>query len=290
MRFIVRNQLSTAVAFAAILVVSGCGGSKQSQVDPALEKQLAEIRERLDRLSAKLTEEVASESNPSPASDASVVFHAPNEAKDFLNKLGKNPAAEKLAEALTAVDDWSVRPEQEKEMQQFKLEVASQLRELVREEVVAKQKAALEAKTGAEGLKRHSEAGAVLALYPMSEDEAITEEAKRLAAQQREVAVRLEVIRRQRYNSWATGQIEAAINGYNSIKSAVPGRTDRPKLVTSLVDSLGPVDPALLEPAVLELYNYCIDQTKEALYESEKVYLAKKLTEPTIVRKTLEDY
>jgi hypothetical protein len=284
-----RNQCFAAIA-AAILVLSGCGGTKQSQVDPALTKQLADIRERLDGLSAKLTEQVSQEGNPSPDPDAAVEFHTASEAKDFIKKLGKNPAAQKLAEAFATVDAWPARPEQEKELQQYKLELASQLRKQVKEEVVALQKAALDAPTGADGVKKHSEAGAVLALYPMSEDKAITEDAKNLAAQQGELAVRLEVIRRQRYNRWATEKIEAAIKGYNDTKSAVPYKTDRPKLVASLVDSLGPVDPALLEPAVLELYNYCIDNTKGALYEAEKIDLAKKLTEPSIVRKTLGDF
>ena len=54
--------------------------------------------------------------------------------------------------------------------------------------------------------------------------------------------------------------------------------------------NLGPVDPSLLEPAVLDLYNYVIENTKGKIYEGEKTELAKKLTDPSIRRKTLGDF
>ena len=48
-----RNQCFAAIA-AAILVLSGCGGTKQSQVDPALTKQLAEKDRRIAELERRL--------------------------------------------------------------------------------------------------------------------------------------------------------------------------------------------------------------------------------------------
>jgi len=212
------------------------------------------------------------------------------DAKQAIKKLGTTPGAEKLAAALAAIDAWTVKPEQEKEFREYKLTLAAQLRKSVKGEVVALQKAALDAAAGSDGAKKHSEAGRILALYPMSEDKAVIEEAKLLSSQQGELAVRLEVIRRQRYNHWAAERIEAAIDGYNSTASRVPYRTDREKLVASLVDKMGAVDPALLEPTVLDLYNYVVDLTKGALYEAEKITLAKQMTDPTISRKTLGDF
>lgn len=58
----------------------------------------------------------------------------------------------------------------------------------------------------------------------------------------------------------------------------------------SLVSHLGEVDPIQLEPATLELYNYVIDLTKGSISEKEKVDLAKRLTSPSIKRKTLGDF
>jgi hypothetical protein len=127
-------------------------------------------------------------------------------------------------------------------------------------------------------------------MYPMSEEKGVIEEAKQLSAQQGELAVRLEVVRRQRYNHWAAEQVEQAILDYNNTKSRIPYRTDRDKLVTDLVGNMGAVDPALLEPTVLELYNYVVDLTKAALSEQEKIELAKRMTDPTLKRKTLGDF
>ena len=188
------------------------------------------------------------------------------------------------------MDVWPVKSDQEKEMRQFKLELASQLRKQVKEEVVAVQKAALDADSGAKGARKHAEAGRILALYPMSEEKAVIEEAKQLAAQQADIAVRLEVLRRQRYNHWAAEQVGKAILNYNNTKSGIPFRTNTDKLVEDFVGNMAAVDPALLEPAVLELYNYAFDLTKAALSEQEKIDLAKKITDPTLKRKPLGDF
>jgi len=58
----------------------------------------------------------------------------------------------------------------------------------------------------------------------------------------------------------------------------------------ALVKNLGEVDPNLLEPAVMELYSYAIELTKDDLAEQEKVELAKRLTDPSIHRKTMGDF
>jgi hypothetical protein len=300
----------------ATFAFSGCGPSDRAPADPALEKQVADLRERLDALPAKLASKaqlasvaddvraiqkkvagLAEEVAPAPGASSAAIpdgatseFRTTTEAKELVKKLGKQPSGVKLAEALATMDAWPVKSDQEKEMRQFKLELASRLRKQVKEEVVAVQKAALDADSGAKGARKHAEAGSILALYPMSEDKVVIEEAKQLAAQQADIAVRLEVIRRQRYNHWAAEQVEKAISDYNNTKSRIPYRTDRDKLVEHLVANMGAVDPAILEPTVLELYNYAVDVTKAALSEQEKIDFAKKMTHPTLKRKTLGDF
>jgi hypothetical protein len=156
--------------------------------------------------------------------------------------------------------------------------------------VTALQKKALEATSGAGGAKKHAEAAAVLALYPMSEDKTVVEEAKKLSGQQAELAIRLEVLRRQRYNRWAVEKIAEAIDGYNENRGWWSPMEESQFLTDSLVESLGEVDPGLLEPVVLERYNYVINLTKSAISEEDTVYLAKRMTNPSIKRKTLEDF
>lgn len=269
------------------LAVTGCNDNER-----LLQKQLTQINEKLDALNSQFSATtVLDKAASASASDITLTeLHTASEAKELIQKLGKQPTASKLAEALNAIDSWSVKPDQESDMLQFKLEIITQLRKRVIEEVTSLQKAALEADSGKNGAKKHIEAGTILALYPMSEEKSVIEEAKQLSAQQADVAVRLEVIRRQRYNHWAAEQVEKAIANYNNTKSSIPFNTDRNKLVADLVNDMGPVDPAQLEPMVVELYNYAVNLTKDALTEAEKTDLAKKMTDPNIKRKTLGDF
>lgn len=285
------SSLHLWMPYFLVLCLGSIGCSRNDQGDPSIAKQLTQINEKLDALSAQHAT-VPSQSNDAISlADSSLIdFHTTSEAKELFKKLGEKPSATQLANALNTVDAWPVKSEQEKEMRQLKLGVATQLRKLVKEEVIALQKAALESDSGNKGVKKHAAAGSILALYPMSEESSVIEEAKLLAGQQADVALRLEVIRRQRYNHWAAEQVEKAISDYNNTKSRIPFKTDRDKLVVDLVNDMGPVDPALLEPTVLELYNYAVNLTKEALWEAEKIELAKKMTDPTIKRKTLGDF
>ena len=167
------------------------------------------------------------------------------------------------------------------------------MRELVRVEVEFHQEAALKSPSGSEALREHSEAGQILVRYPMSEDASIIEGAKRLAYKQSEVLNRIEVIRRQRYNQWATGQIEQALVYYNDNVSSNP-LNGNANLIDPLVRNLREVDPANLEPAVLELYNYVIDRTKGSLSQKNNsrltLELVKRLTDPSIRRKAMGDF
>jgi hypothetical protein len=195
-----------------------------------------------------------------------------------------------MAALLAEIDTWVVRPEEEAGMLEFKLKLATRLRELVKSEIVLLQKQALASPNGREAAAKYSEAGRILSLYPVSEDLSVLEEARLLSQQQGECARRLGVLRRQRYNHWATAQIEKAIKGYNSKSSYWSPKKENPLLINSLVETLGTVDPALLEPVVLELYNYVIELTKGSISESDKIDLAKRLTGPDVKRKGLEDF
>jgi hypothetical protein len=81
-----------------------------------------------------------------------------------------------------------------------------------------------------------------------------------LSAQQAEVANRIEMIRRQRYNRWSAQQIDYAIWGYNQKSSLLHPKNENKDLMDSTVSTLGEVDPILLEPVVLELYPTPLDE------------------------------
>ena len=195
----VRSFVIVALATWSSLCL-GCGSSNQA----AIEEQLKAINEKL-----------AAGPIDGGGMSQNEGLRTTEDAKGVIKKLGNAPNAQKLAEALATIDSWSVSPEEQKPFTEFKTALASQLRQKAKEEVVAIQKAALESKSGSEGAEKHADAGRILSLYPMSDDPKVIAEAKRLAAQQAEIAARLEVLRRQRYNHWATEQIESAIAGYN---------------------------------------------------------------------------
>ena len=225
-----------------------------------------------------------------PGTEPQVRFATVGDAEGVVQKLGDNPSTERLAEAILTMDGWLIKPGEEERFKKYKLGRQSRLRQLVKAEVLAHQEAALGAATSAEGVKEHAEAGRILAMYPMSDEPSVVGEAKLLATRQAEVVGRLEALRRQRYNRWATDQIEKSIDFYNANVSHFNPFNDNAVLVDSLVKHLGEVDPAGLEPAVLELYNYVIDRTKGSISEKNKLELAKRLTDPSVRRKALGDF
>lgn len=263
----------------------------------ALQQQTTKLNETVGALREELRALIAAAGGAVPV-DAATVSSAGDTAslrsaadvETAIRKLGESATAQQLATCLADLDEWTLRPGEEQKCITLKLKLAARLRQRVAREVHNLQSAALEASTGAEAIARHGEAGQVLALYPMSQDSAVLDEAKRLSAQQTEVASRIESTRRQRYNRWASQQIEAAIDGYNKGSSYWSPKKENKTLMDSLVKCLGSVDPSLMEPAVMELYNYVIDLTKGSISEKDKIELAKRLTDPSISRKTLGDF
>ena len=283
---------------------SGCGGGTPKDTPnvvadrlAAIEGQISELTKQVGNLAKKETGAEDLGSPSAPPADVHSVSDAKKEWETLGKEptadqepLGKEPTADQMASCLAMLDDWTVRPEEESGFRTLKLGLASTLRKKVAEEVRVLQSEALNCDSSREGAEKHAGAGRILSLYPMADDPQVTAEAKLLSAQQAEIAARLEALRRQRYNNWAAVRIGAAIDAYNDIASSIPYKSDTTKLVESLAGNLGPVDPALLEPAVLDLYNYALENTKAKIYEKEKTELAKKLTDPSVKRKILGDF
>jgi hypothetical protein len=233
----------------------------------------------------------AENTNETPLPDAEQFeLRTAAEAEEAIKKLGDAPTTHQIAICLLELDEWVIRPDDEQSVLRLKQGVAAQLREQVRQEVIEKLRACLSAPSGDESIRIYGEAGQILALYPMSEDQYVIDEAKALSARRIDIANRIDVLRRQRYNQWASRQIESAIDGYNKKSSYWSPMRENGELMDSLVQSLGEIDPVLIEPAVMELYNYVIDLTKGSISEKDKIDLAKRLTDPSISRKTLGDF
>lgn len=287
-----RSSTATLIAAMLGLILISVGLYKISRVERTLvgiASGLGQVRNESRIVVAKLRAEDDGLLDTTGA-EPEIRFATLDDAQAEIKRIGLDPGAEQLAESITRLDGWLIEPDQEEQFLRFKLEQLVRLRRAVETEVVAHQAAALKASTGIEGAREHAEAGKILVLYPMSDEVEVVEGAKRLSARQAEVANRLEVLRRQRYNRWATLRIEQAVNYFNANVSRYNPFSDNATLIDSLVKYLGEVDPVLLEPAVLELYNYIIERTKGSISEQNKLQLAKRLTDPAIRRKTLGDF
>jgi len=278
----IKTQLEALAANLAAIrkTVSDPNVPNVSMQLTSVERQIGLL---LERVSSLLEEAKPSEENLPE-------LHTTADAEAFVSKLGKCPSAEQLAAALTMFDSWSIEPADELSYGDYKVSLLPRLRDQVKKEVLIYQQKSLAAETGSEAAEMHAEAGRLLSLYPIVQEKAVLDEARRLSARQAEVAARIMAIRRQRYNQWATDRIEGAINGYNENKSLLNPIRENPALIASLVKNLGEVDPSLIEPAVLDLYSYAINTTKNSISEADKIELAKRLTDPKVKRKSLGDF
>lgn len=250
---------------------------------------LSDIKKLLEELEAALEEKLSKDA-AMQEDDIEVEIHSVADAKKLIAELGDEPTAQDLALSLAEIDLWIVSPEEEEAFVEFKTSMITKLQAMVVKEVTDLQQKALKADSGDQAEKLHSQAGQVLAMFPLTESPEVLEKARSLANEHSEVAVRLQVIRRQRYNQWAAERIENAINGYHANSSTLSPIAENPLLVKSCVKELAEVDPALLEPAVLELYSYVLDLTNQAIAEKDKVTLSKGLSDPKVRRKSLGDF
>jgi hypothetical protein len=257
----------------------------------AADRELMSRLERIERQLTVVARQFEDVPEAAPAdSDEFPRFHGTEEVEAMIQELDKTPTARQLASALTTLDSWFIAPPDEEAVQKAKAGLVGRLREQVKKQVVALQKSALSAANGSQAVEKHGEAAEILLLYPMAEDKAVLEEVRRLATQQADVAARIEVLRRQRYNHWAMDRIEAALKGFHENSKYLSPKQENAALVASLVKNLGDVDPSLIEPAVLDLYNYVFTLTKDSISEIDKIELGKRLSDPANKRKILGDF
>ena len=252
----------------------------------ATENRIAQLEQKLDSLQDTI----------SPASDTSDAdmegtfeLHSKQDASDLIAGIGQPPSAEALANQMAIIDEWVASPEDADALASFKTEQLTVLRTLVRNEVESLNDQALKADTGAQAAAMHAKGARLLALYPMESSEGVLDEARILSSRHSEVGLRIDVIRRQRYNAWAMARIDDCIRSINSIASSFKS-SDNPRTIDATVEHLGKVDPLLLEPVVAQLYNYAIEQAKSNVSPEQQLELGRRMIDPAITRKEYGDF
>jgi hypothetical protein len=236
----------------------------------------------------------AAPTHPEPAASAArePPAHTRADAQRLIDELGGDPAPATMVRALDVLAGWTFSEDDEDVVAGYTLALVTRLRRTIHSRLASMTAGALLAATsnGRDAQDILADAADVLMLYPPSDEPAILKEQRGLSTNLADLASRLFVMRRQRYNSWATRQIRGAIDGYNAKSSYFSPLRENDELIDSLVAHLGAVDPVLLEPMVADIYAYALDLTKGSISESEKTSLAARLTDPSIVRKSLGDF
>ncbi len=246
--------------------------------------RLADLEKTLQKV-----ETLLSDSSEGDSTDPELELHTTADAVKLVSALGGMQTAEKLAECLGTVDGWIAGADEQDALQTFKVQQVDKLRALVKKELADLHDNALKAETGSKAGDFHAKASQILALYPISNAQTVLDEARQISSRHAEIGVRIDVIRRQRYNAWAMTQIEETINTVNATANSFK-TSDNPKTIEATVKSLGEVDPNLLEPVVAQLYNYAVEQAKGNVSSAQQLELGKRMIDPKIRRKGYGDF
>lgn len=206
-----------------------------------------------------------------------------------LQQDGSTPTIEKLSSAVSEIDGWLFAEEEEVNAGKRIETLTQSLRHRISQEITSLLKTALEAKNGTAAAVQMSRINSLLALYPSPTSEEQKSSLDEITKNILSTSKRIEELQRLRYNQWAIEQIKnelleyrklTKITTFEDLKKIVV--TDKNALLKICIDYLQVVDPGLLEPAALDLYNHAYTLTRNALGEDDAqlIALAKGLSNP----------
>ena len=202
--------------------------------------------------------------------------------REHFNNLAEDSTAQEIADVLMLTRDIQPHQEDQKNFGEIEAKLIGQLRQKVKAEVSELHEKALKSSSYREGYRLSRNSGVVLALYPMSEDPSVMEEAEELSLRQTELIRRLELIRRQRYNYWAAQQLEKALNVLRQYQNK--------EGMEFAVKYLRVIEPKFLEPAVSSVYSYTTNEMMKEFNGADKAKIAKMLTDTSTFRRGLEGF
>lgn len=197
-----------------------------------------------------------------------------------------NPAG--YAKALAEIDEWNFNIEEQKSATEIIKLLTDKLREMVVQEIVSGIEKAINAPSGSEALEKINKVKGVYLLYPKQDDDT---QQKQLADKITSALMRIDELRRLRYNSWVADQVQKAADGSYKKKKLLPNNNDDDlQLIKIFKEDLGSVDTTYLDPAVMGIYQHVLTLFSDALKEPNKVKLAKELNSIELHRKTPIDF
>lgn len=214
----------------------------------------------------------------SPKNSDVMTFEQLQKAAQQLDQSGK---ARDYADLLVQIENTAFYQGDRHEVDKLQASLVVRLRELVESEAHTLHKLALNAPNYGEGYSYFRDASAIIALYPMADEKDVMLQAEELSEKHRKVEAGLLTHRRQRYNFWAASQIQ------NALKVLRNGAKGGAK---TTIEYLTVIEPSQLEPSVSAIYSYTVQQLMDELKMDEKAEVAKKLSNPDNLRRTLEDF
>lgn len=193
-----------------------------------------------------------------------------------------------FAVALSDVDEWMFYPEDQEAATKKFNSLLDDLRAKISVAISGQLEQALKAPSGAEADVFLINAGDLFSLFPQPETDDQKQEARKLSTSISSAGNRVAELRRLRYNQWAANGVQASMDGYYKKKKTFGD--DDPDLIKNFIDELGTVDPNFLDPAVAGIYQHVLSITTDALEESKRVDLARKLSSSDIHRKSPIDF
>lgn len=204
-----------------------------------------------------------------------------DDIKNDLDKFSKNPSPRLAADILIKIDNSYIDTKDKDDIETIKTILINTLRELIIKEVHLKHQQALNSKDFYEGQSYLKQSMEIVALFPISDQPEIMEQAEKLMISQKNIENRLLLLRKQRYNYWAATQLQNAI---------IELRSKNENKLENTVDIISYIEPSFLEPAVHEIYTYVLKQISDEVKEDKKPIIVKKIVNPDKIRKSLEDF
>ena len=221
-----------------------------------------------------------------------------SEIEPFL-KDKKTGKIEKFAHALADVDEWFFQPGDELQAKSILEKEVNELRVRIENEVGRLIKSALDAPKGEEAANHIKNITLLMSLYPSPIDDASHFRLDKLTKGITDASRRVTEIQRLRYNEWAIKRIqyslhhyhqEVKLDGINDYKEILKRLSNKNKeaLIKKCIEGMSEIDPAFLEPAVMDLYNYAYGKTRDAMGGDENylIKLANGFANPAIKRVT----
>lgn len=233
--------------------------------------------------------------------------------------LVKDAKIEDIARSIAEVDEWFFTEKDEKPAREKIENELEKLRVQIENEIAKFLKEAIDAKKGKDAHAKISAVNSLLFFYPAPKTPDQRAKLEKITSSILDTSRRVEDIRRLRYNEWAISYIKGSLEYYRQeskivgvdianlrgvgslaeAKEQIRSKYSEAKftknkeaLVKACIDWMSPIDPAFLEPVVMDLYNYVYSLTRDAVGDNDdyRIRLTSGFANPKITRYTPSDF